>query len=82
MTRKDYVVIAAILHAERQAAKAENVRVSPDGNNTFTDGIAIAQALRTIERIEASLCDTFKADNPLFDAQRFLLASGGRKAQA
>ncbi len=69
MTKKDYVVIAAILHAERQAVKTQ------DGAQ---HGYVRIQAERTIDRLEASLLEVFKSDNPLFDRQRFLLASGGQ----
>lgn len=81
MTKRDYIEVAAVLHAERQAVKAENVRHynggHENGGNTVTNGIALQQANRTIDRIEASLCDLFYRDNPRFDHQRFLLASGG-----
>ena len=74
MTRKDYVEIAAVLHAERQAITAEN-----DGPQGRPFAL---QALRTVERIEQSLCVLFLADNPLFDPKRFRLASGGRISNA
>lgn len=72
MTRKDYGRIAAVLHAERQAIKAE----APPNDLSYQ--APTKQALRTVERIEQALCILFLEDNPLFDPQRFRLASGGR----
>ncbi len=75
MTRKDYVKVAAVLHAERQAIK-EEAAVSDAARHAF------AQASRTVERLEQSLVLLFSEDNPLFDPKRFRLASGGRISNA
>ncbi len=63
MTKKDYIKIAAVLHAERQ-------RYREQFPNLTSGEIAL-------QRIEMELCEMFKADNPLFSRQRFMLASGG-----
>lgn len=71
MTKRDYIAVAAVLHAERQAVRGE------ERGTLSTPAPSAAQARRTIDRIEDGLLELFKADNPLFDHQRFLLASGG-----
>lgn len=71
MTRRDYLTVAAILHAERQHIKHE-------ATGTPHSRTVTKQANHTLERIETQLIEAFKADNPLFNEQRFSLASGRR----
>jgi hypothetical protein len=66
MTRKDYVAIAAALARTRP-----DPQVSPDGQNTFFDGIKGRQWAVTRDAIIGAL----QADNPRFDRVRFVRAT-------
>ena len=70
MTKKDYIKVAAVLHGRRAVI----------GANIAKEGLPSDEAvgrLLELRGIENDLIEIFQADNPLFDRQRFLLASGG-----
>lgn len=72
-TKKDYEEVAAILHDERVHIRLVNAK--KDGTITKKG----ADELTAIRRVEARLVAYFQKDNPLFDPQRFTLASGAHK---
>jgi hypothetical protein len=66
MTRKDYVNIAAAIRLTQKRI-------------TLTESTSQAkrsEQLRGVRRAAAHLADALKADNPRFDAARFLTACG------
>ena len=73
MTRKDYILIAAALRRTRPTI-ADFTKVSPDGANTFVNGIAHEVAILVWTRTVESICDTLTIDNPRFDRGRFYAA--------
>jgi hypothetical protein len=70
MTKKDYILLARIIHATRQAR--------PAFSQAF-DGQCSAAAL-----LQAELADALKADNPAFSPSRFIEAceTGSDRAAA
>jgi hypothetical protein len=62
MTRKDYESIALVLRSERE--------------RSFGDQTRDAAAIDVLDNITYALAVEFKADNPRFDRDRFLIASG------
>lgn len=67
MTKKDYVMIAAAIKAERMPVEGTNANVQ--GAWTAGNNVALSDlALR--------LASEFKAANPRFDSARFLAACG------
>lgn len=67
-TKKDYLHVAAIFYEER--ASVRTIRdTAPE---------VYAPAYEMLRSLEVRLCEYFYNDNPRFDREKFLLASGAR----
>lgn len=73
MTRKDYIALARAF-AQSQPTVADFTRTSPDGQNTFVNGIAHDAAYAAWSNAIRAVADVLEADNPRFDRLRFLYA--------
>jgi hypothetical protein len=71
MTRKDYVLIAAAIVATQDRIKAR-----ANEGQSLTKTHDAEMQLRGVRRTAAHLADALAADNPNFDAARFLKACG------
>lgn len=74
MTRKDYQIIAAALKEARRSVSGIYPAVEAQGtrraqHNAAANALAVA---------EDHICALLRLDNPLFDRQRFDVASGRR----
>jgi hypothetical protein len=65
MSKKDYEVVARIIRSNVEP-------IQKDGNN---DPLLVA-AENVLDRIARQLAEAFKADNPHFNHEKFLLACG------
>jgi hypothetical protein len=74
MTRKDYESIALVLRSERERSLA-----GPPPGEYASDVIAEQQGIDVLDRVAHALAVEFKADNPRFDRDRFLIACGAAR---
>jgi hypothetical protein len=65
MTRKDYESIALVLLSERSRSMGDE----------FDNDVAA----KVLDNVAYALAVEFKADNPRFDRDRFLIASGATR---
>lgn len=68
MTRKDFEAMAAMLATQRDSVSHKFA-----GKGT---GLEYVVAMSTLDTITTTLADLFAADNPRFNRERFLNASG------
>jgi hypothetical protein len=69
MTRKDYVNLAAAIRATQERIEATQGLASVRERHIYDQ-------LRGVRRTAAHICDALAADNPRFDAARFLSECG------
>lgn len=74
MTRKDYILIAKAITNTQERIKASTF--GPIGDNGKAYPVDKEEQLRGVRRVAAHLADALAADNPNFDAARFLKACG------
>jgi hypothetical protein len=70
MTRKDYVRIAAALHAARDTDPRTYGATTEGERNAYAMGLSVAWA-----RCAQTIADSLAEDNPRFDIGRFLDAA-------